>query len=410
MLNLDQEFTNHLTKQDSVEVILREGVMDELLLVPTTKAVYQFVQHQFNDTGRIPTLKVLENEFPKITFEEPEGTVDYIIEKLRDRYQRNEIGDLLSDVAKTTIKNPSEALTKLRSAVFEIERTSLSNRHVWKPGDHKIFLRDLQQKVLAGAFKGTSVGFKEIDDFTGGIKDGNVVYILARMKRKKTWFTLNTFVAMALDGKRPYLFTLENGEEEIMLRISCLISGYPWAEAQKGNFMPNDYKMLEKAWEQFNQHEHYIEMPPMDERTVPSLTSKADKVDAGAIIISQFNYLTGTKDWYPQRHEKDAEVAVDLKRAATRPGKERPIVIEAQFNRGGDTMEELEDFTGSKVGLTDMIPQSADTLYGLFENKDMRASKQMEFGILEARNHGKASWFVSTELDSKTEFRVVQRK
>lgn len=410
MLNLDQEFTNHLTKQDSVEIILREGVSDELLEVPTAKSVYQFVQHQFNDSGRIPNLKVLANEFPKITFEEPEAGVEYVIEKLRDRFQRNEIGELLNDVAKTTTKDPGEALTKLRSAVFEIERTSLSNRHVWKPGDHKIFLRDLQQKVLAGAFKGTSIGFKEIDDYTGGAKDGNVIYILARPKRKKTWFTLNTFVAMAVDGKAPYLFTLENGEEEIMLRISCLISGYSWSDAQKGNFMPKDYKVLEQAWEQFNQHEHYIEMPPMDERTVPSLTAKADKVGAGAIVISQFNYLTGTKDWYPQRHEKDAEVAVDLKRAATRPGHERPIVIEAQFNRGGDSMEELDDFTGSKVGLTDMIPQSADTLYGLFENKDMRASKQMEFGILDARNHGKASWFVSTELDSKTEFRVVQRK
>jgi hypothetical protein len=84
--------------------------------------------------------------------------------------------------------------------------------------------------------------------------------------------------------------------------------------------------------------------------------------------------------------------------------------VEAQFNRGGDTMEELEDFTGSKVGLTDMIPQSADTLYGIFESKDLRANKQMEFGILEARNHGKASWYISTELDAKTEFKVVQRK
>jgi hypothetical protein len=54
-----------------------------------------------------------------------------------------------------------------------------------------------------------------------------------------------------------------------------------------------------------------------------------------------------------------------------------------------------------------MIPQSADTLYGLFESKDMRAQNQIEFGILDARNHGRAAWYVHHELVSKTEFSMV---
>ena len=94
---------------------------------------------------------------------------------------------------------------------------------------------------------------------------------------------------------------------------------------------------------------------------------------------------------------------MELKQAATRPGHERPIIVEAQFNRGGDSMEELEDFDASKVGLTDMIPQSADILFGIFENKDMRLNQISEYGILESRNTNKAAWFIETELITRTD-------
>lgn len=132
-------------------------------------------------------------------------------------------------------------------------------------------------------------------------------------------------------------------------------------------------------------------MPPVEERTVPNFLLMADKVGAESIFISQFKYIKGLRDFYRAEHEEAAEIAIDLKRAASRPGSERPLIIEAQFNRGGDSMADLEDFDASKVGLTDMIPQSADVLYGLFENKDLRSNNLSQFGILEARNHDKGA-------------------
>ena len=150
-------------------------------------------------------------------------------------------------------------------------------------------------------------------------------------------------------------------------------------------------------------------MPPIDERTVPNFLLTADKVGAESIFISQFKYIKGLRDFYRSEHEEHAEIAIDLKRAASRPGSERPIIIEAQFNRGGDSMEDLEDFDASKVGLTDMIPQSADVLYGLFENKDLRQQGLSQFGILDARNHDKGSWLIRAELKGKTKFSLQSK-
>lgn len=406
-LDFDQEFINHLSDAQSVEFILREGFASDLLLRPEAKSVYSFVQHQFSETGKIPTERTLHTEFPKITFDPPETTVNYVVEKLRERFQRKEVADMLVDVADVVDKDPSSAMQKLRNAVFEIEKQSLSNRHIWRPGDHKMFLRNMQQKIASGFYQGASIGYDEIDKFTGGTKPGNLAYIMARPKLTKTFNICKAFIAQAEQGWSPYLSTLENSEEEIMLRISCMISGFPWDDAQKGNFTSKDWKLIDKAWDDFSSNNDFrIECPPLDERTVAQIVNKADREGAKSLIISQFKYIDGTQPFYRAEHEKYAEVAVDLKRAATRPGFERPILVEAQFNRGGDTMEELEDFDAGKVGLTDMIPQSADTIYGLFQNKDMRQNNTTEYGILLARNHGRAAWFIEQQFVSRTEFRL----
>lgn len=405
-LDAEQEFVNHLAVGDSLEYILREGVAGELLVAPLHKSIYQFVQKQWMQTGKLPTLKMLATEFPRFTFEEPQSTVQWTVDKLRERYQYQQVYDLTLELG-NKVKNPTEAMEYLRNKVFEIEKNSLSSAHVWTPGDHKLFLRTLQKRVMEGHYSGVSVGFDEIDRFTGGIKKGNLAYLLARPKKKKTFFVCNAFIRQAMLDQEPYFFTLENTEEEIMLRVSCMLSGVSWDDAQKGNLASADWKKIDKAWDGFSQHKFWIEMPALEERTVPSLLAKIDKESPGSVIISQFKYIKGTRDWYNSEHGEYAEIAVDLKRAATRPGKELPFLVEAQFNRGGDSLEELADFDASKVGLTDMIPQSADALYGLFENKDMRTQNTTEFGILEARNHDKAAWYVESEFKSRTEFRLV---
>ncbi len=407
-MDIELELLHHLPKKDSVEFLLKEGLQYDLIFQPKIRSVFNFVQHHFNDTGKVPTLAVLNHEYPEIEFEDPETTVEYVVDKLKLRYQKNQIQDLTVELARQA-NDPAQAMKFLRGEVFKIERNSLSQQHIYTNEDYTLFIHNVQEKILKGAFNGASIGFKEIDDFTGGVKDGNVCYIMARPKRKKSFFLLNSFIAQAKAGKMPFLFTLELTPDEVMLRIACMLSGVSWNDAQKGQLMPADWKKIKTAFEEFKQYKYWLEMPPVDERTVPGLLLKADKVGAEAIFISQFHYVKGLKDFYRAAHEESAEVAVDLKRAASRPGAERPVIIEAQFNRGGDSMEDLEDFDASKVGLTDMIPQSADVLYGLFENKDLRSNNLSQFGILEARNHDKAAWTIYSDLINKTEFKLNQR-
>lgn len=98
---------------------------------------------------------------------------------------------------------------------------------------------------------------------------------------------------------------------------------------------------------------------------------------------------------------------MDLKAAAARPGKERPILVEAQVNREGDRLEDFSDMSLSQLGLTDRIGQVSDIVYALYQNKEMRENQQIQLGIIEARNSDKSSWYVRTELRKETYLEMI---
>lgn len=403
-LDLENELLHHMTNDVSVEYLLREGINAEILYSPVAKSIYNFVSHYFNETGRAPTYEVLKVEFPKaaLSDELSETAIQWLVDTLRKRYQRNQVQDLAYEIAKR-VDEPNEAMQFFRNRALEIERNSMSSRHVWGPGDSKLFLYSLQEKIRQGQYKGVSTGFAPVDKFTGGIRPGQLAFLAARPKRQKTFSMLKAFIEQKIQGNKPILFTLENSEDEMMLRISCMLSGFPWDRAQRGEILPKDWKLLEKAWDEFDSlGEHWIARPLPEERTVPSMILMADKFGADSILISQFRYIEPTTTKYTVDNQMRASVVLDLKNAATRPDNERPILVEAQQTRETDDVDTFEDLTLATMGLTDMIGQAADVVFGLFQTKDMKASNIFQYGIIESRNTDKKVWTVTSEYRKET--------
>lgn len=408
-LDLEQELINHLVDAEAAEYAIRDGLSTDLIYTPVYKAAYNFVREYFNEAGKVPTTAVMAVEFPDLQLTEPQSTIQWIIDKLRERYKRNRVQDLSIKIAEVS-NDPDKAMDILQDEVIDIQRNSISQRHVWAAGDSNLFLNSLQDKILEGQYNGVTLGFKPVDDFTGGLRPGQLGFLAARPKRQKTFFMLKAFIEQKRAGVKPVLFTLENTEEEIMLRISCMISGYPWDLAQKGIIDAKGWKLLENAWDEFDSlGEHWIANPPWDERTVPSMMLQADKLGAESIILSQFRWIQPSNNYYLHRpdHEKWASIVMDLKAGANRQGSERPVYVEAQLNREGESLEEFSEIGLGQLGLTDTIGQVADIVYALYQNKDMRDNKQIQFGIIESRNTDKHNWYVTSEFKSTTYMEMI---
>lgn len=408
VMNLETEFVNHLATVKGAEFAIRDGVSEQLIYTPKNKAIFAFVQHYYSETGQVPTDVVLKTEFG-IEISPVTSTINWVVDKLRDRYKKNEVQDLVIELAKTK-DTPDKAMDLLAARTLEIQQNTSSTRYVWSAGDSKLFLSGLQDKILEGHYQGIPIGFDPIDNFTGGLKKSYLAFLVARPKRMKTFFICNAFIQQKLAGVKPMLVTMENTEEEVMLRISCLLSGYPWDLAQRGVYTPEAWALIEQTWDAFDaMGPHWIVRPPEDERTVPAIALQADKFGADSLIVSQFSYLQPTNPTYYSRpdHEKWGSIVMDLKGAASRPGKERPILVEAQVNREGDKLEDFSDMSLSQLGLTDKIGQVSDIVYALYQNKEMRDSQRIQFGIIEARNSDKHNWNIHTEFKTQTYLEVV---
>lgn len=400
-LDIEQELVDHLTNKQSLVAVIRDGITIDLINYPQNKAILAFSIRYYEEYGKAPTPFVLKEEFKNIQLFEPVSAIDWVIEKLRERYQRNQIQDLTRELAALSA-TPAAAMEVLRNSAIEIERTSASTKTIWTPDDFGFFVEKYKEKILAGQFKGMSIGFKDVDDFTGGLKPGYLAGLAARPKRQKTWYAINALIQQVIQGHNPIFFTLENTEDEIWLRLACLATGYPYDQAQRGEIMPRDWEMMATAIDNLKQLGTFsIARPNVGERNVPALLAQADKMDADSIIISQFKYIEPL-GYFNQAWEKWDSIVKDLKLAAVRPGSERPILVETQLNREAQSMTEMMDADLAFLGLTDMWGQACDIMFCLFQNNDMRQSQITEFGIIEARNSDKNSWHIHGEFRSMT--------
>jgi replicative DNA helicase len=406
-LDLEQELLDHLTDFDSLRFLIQDGFSDELLNYPNNKAVYQFARHYFRSNGTSPTVEVLRTEFPKLELYNTSAAIEWVVEKLRERFQRNRVQDVTRKLAKLA-NDPAAALSFLREQTIEIERKSVTSKIIWTPDDIEEFIARMKEKILQGQFRGHSFGFKEVDDFTGGNKPGYLAGLAARPKRQKTFYAIQSFIANVVAGRSTVFFALENTQDEIILRASCMLSGIPWDRAQRGELMPDDTKKILQAWDLFSAEGNaFIIRPDPGERTVHDLLILADKVEAENVIVSQFKYVEPSSDRYRSEQEKWGSIVLDLKLAATAPGKERPWYVETQLNREAQSMTEMQDADLAQLGLTDMWGQACDIMFCLFQNRDLRSSGLTEFGIIEARNSDKAAWLVHSEFKNGTELKIV---
>jgi len=415
VMNLEEELVKHLLIKDSLEKVVKDGLSDHILILPKVKSAVAFAKHYYNESTTAPTAEVFNTEFPDHAFDlvDPESSIDWVIEKLRNRYRKSEIWDLTLKLADHwKADQVDEAIGLLRNTTVEIEKNTLSHTNTWSTGDHKMFIGMIQDEIIHNKYKGYSVGFSQIDKYTGGLKPGYLAFLAARPKRMKSFFLIQSFIEQIKQGHTPVFFTLELTHKEIMSRFMCMVSGYPWDKAQRGEFSSSkDWDMIEKTWLNFTEEygKAFVIQPKADERSVSQLMLLAEKNDCDSIFISQLKYITPVKNYY-NSHEQYAEIVIDLKNQAVKTGSERPIYVEAQFNREAQSVKELQDLDLAQLGLTDAIGQTADVVYSIVQSQDMYNSGVAEMGIVEARNHGKTSWMFQSEFKKNTYLKCLGLK
>lgn len=402
-IDLDFEVVCHLLDGNFDQLRL-QNITPDLLLDVGAKSMLSFAYEYYSSYRKAPGFKVLETEFTVEQSRPPEAEVDYIADKLRARTRRIEQRKLVDKLSRATEEEFMPIVNRESKRIHELTST---DDYMVKGEDFAGIIEYHKQRIAEGATLGSTFGFEEVDDHTGGARKGHLVMLAALPKRGKTWFLLKAFLERVIAGENPALFTLELSKEDIVGRLLCLLSGVSYNSYYKGTLMPYQWKEIDRAIEIYSGlgGGHIIESP-LGNRFVADFNLEADRVGADSILVDQFSFIQWAGN-HSRENEGYKEIIYDMKNSAI--DYDLSWYVAAQFNR---TADESEGFpTAQQIGLTRAVEEASDLILGLKSNEELKEEHQVMLGVVEARHcesGPSARWTIQRNFYDSTEFYLVR--
>lgn len=399
-LDLDAEFINHLAVSESVQDIQAEQISAQLLVDKTARDIFAWQVNHIKEHGQPASGPVLQDQFPRWNFEEPQSAIKDLIDRLRERFVRNSGREAVRRIADMTVVDPLEMAKTMIEEGRSLAELTTRRGEMMGSGDYTRAMTAYDRRLLEG--KGPSLGFDELDQHFFGQR--GVTFLMAAPKTYKSWFTINAMAKNIETGSFPYLYSLELPAEESDMRLRCMAANVPYWKYLHRKLDNEDREKLRKASEIMDENGAFrVEKPRVGERGVTQMVERAINAGADTILIDQLQYvetngdslgaLNNTGDYF--------NVVNELRNYSD----SIPIFVVHQFNRSVMSSKEMPEMQQGKG--SSAIEEVATLALGLWANKEMRANGVVQLGTLASRNYSYKAWDVDVELSRGTSFTIM---
>ncbi len=280
-------------------------------------------------------------------------------------------------------RGSEELIDLAESKVFKIgdTRPSRGGPQGMKPLLTKAIERIDEMFESKGALTGLSTGFREIDEMTMGLQNGDMVVVAGRPSMGKTSFAMNIAESAAMSsGKTVLVFSMEMPADSLTLRMLSSLGRIDQTKIRSGQLDDDDWPRLTSAVTMLNDKPLFIDdtaaLSPSEIR------SRARRVvrehgDLGLIVIDylQLMQVTGGAE---NRATEISEISRSLKGIAKEF--DCPVIAGSQLNRS------LEQRTDKRPVMSDLresgaIEQDADLIMAIY--RDEVYHEDAEKGIAE---------------------------
>ena len=289
--------------------------------------------------------------------------------------------------------------------VEEIETDIYNIRNVGQPDVIKNFnalvaaefktLLDISEKKVE---VGIPTGFAQVDEFTGGLKPGEMFVLAARPSIGKTSLALNIIANVAYRGRSPRpvaFFSLEMTDSQIARRLLCTEAQISERLFWDGSFKNSDINKLSGAASRIRQSKLFID--PTGGLTISELRAKARRLKSEhdiQLIVIDYLQLMHADSRLDGRQQEVAEISGGIKKLAK--DLQIPVLVLAQLNR------EIDKNTSANarpklahLRESGAIEQDADIVCFLHRNRD--DSKNLPDGA-----STEAEWIIEKNRNGQT--------
>jgi replicative DNA helicase len=188
-----------------------------------------------------------------------------------------------------------------------------------------------------GELTGVPTGFRQLDEWTGGLQRGELVILAARPSMGKTALALNIARNAAVQHrKKVAVFSLEMTARALVLRLLSAEAEIDQAKFRSGYISTHDYRKLQEAASALSHADVWIDDSGLI--TVLEIKAKCRRLKAEhGLDLAMIDYLQlAHGDGRAERREQEiSEISRGLKAMAKEL--DIPVVALSQLNRGPES-------------------------------------------------------------------------
>jgi replicative DNA helicase len=257
---------------------------------------------------------------------------------------------------------------------------------------------ELIMKRQGSHITGLSTGYYQLDEWTCGLQNGEMIIVAGRPSMGKTSLALNIAEHLALMEKIPVaIFSLEMGKQQLAERFLCSVSQIDNQKVRKGLLADEDYKALADACAEFSDVPVYID--DTSTLTPLELRAKARRLkslyDIRCCFVDYLQLMHIGEHRVESRQQEITEISRYVKALARELN--IPVVVMSQLNRAPEGREDHRPRM-SDLRESGSIEQDADVVILLHREdyyhrgeKDYNPDNRAELIIAKQRNGPTAS-------------------
>jgi replicative DNA helicase len=213
-----------------------------------------------------------------------------------------------------------------------------------------------------GSITGCPSGFPDLDKYTAGFQNSELIIVAARPSVGKTALALNFAAHAAIKNKIPVgIFSLEMSKEQLAQRMLCAEAEVDAQRLRTASLSDSGWKRLTKAIGRISEAPIFIDDSPV--MTAMEMRAKARRLKIehgiGMVLVDYLQLMQGKSSGEENRVQVISEIARGLKTLAREL--DVPVIALSQLSRG---IEQRQDRIPRLSDLRDSgeIEQTADVV------------------------------------------------
>ena len=353
------------------------------------KEVFKVIQ-SLSEESKVTDLLTVSDYLDSSTEFEPKPSIEYLSEIvestagnsniteyakiIREKALLRELIQISSEIAQSAYKpegkSPSELVDIAESHIFEIAERGNRNMVFAEMSDLvKQTYDELDKRSQGGGnITGVSSGFRELDNLTAGLQNGELIIIAGRPSMGKTAFALNIAEHTALADENPVaIFSMEMSASSLAQRMISSLGRVNAHSIKTGQLEERDWNRVDGAIQQIKNAPIYIDDTPS--LTPIELRARARRIQREkglSLIVIDYLQLMSVHGNKENRATEISEISRNLKALARELN--IPIIALSQLNR---SVEQRTDKQPQMSDLRDSgaIEQDADLIAFIYREE-----------------------------------------